>query len=350
MLGVVRGQVAAVLGHGEPASLDLNLTFKELGFDSLLAVELRNRLMKATDVRLPSTLIFDHPTPAAVAKLLRSQVSGSKRSAAPKRRAATPSKEPIAIVGMGCRFPGDVQTPADFWKLVSSGTDAISPFPTDRDWDLERLIDADAGKPGTVYSREGGFVSGAADFDAGFFGIGASEAASMDPQQRLVLETAWEALEQAGMLPADLRGSETGVFTGACVTDYHGRVDGDLEAFRLHRHHAELRLRPALLRVRARGPRDDGRHRVLVLAGRAAPGLPGPALGRVLDGAGRRHLDHGHAVPVRGLRAPARPGPRRALQGVRGRRRRRRASPTARAWSRSSGSRTPSATGTACWP
>ena len=234
MLGVVRGQVAAVLGHGEPASLDLNLTFKELGFDSLLAVELRNRLMKATDVRLPSTLIFDHPTPAAVAKLLRSQVSGSERSAAPKRRARDAVERADRDRRHGLPLPRRrADRRRSFWKLVSSGTDAISPFPTDRDWDLERLIDADAGKPGTVYSREGGFVSGAADFDAGFFGIGASEAASMDPQQRLVLETAWEALEQAGLLPAELRGSETGVFTGACVTDYHGRVDGDLEAFRL---------------------------------------------------------------------------------------------------------------------
>ncbi|WP_406276662.1 SDR family NAD(P)-dependent oxidoreductase [Nocardia sp. NBC_00881] len=233
VLDLVREQAAATLGFDSVDDVGPDQRFDEIGFDSLGAVEFRNRLGKATGLSLPSTLVFDHPTPAAVAVVVRSRIELKTHTAPRKAQRRVRVDEPIAIVGMACRFPGGVTSPDELWELVAAGVDATGEFPSDRGWDLERLFDPDPDKPGTVYSRRGGFLDNAADFDPGFFRIGPREASAMDPQQRMLLEVSWEALENAGVDPISLRGSDTGVFTGASFADYVSRVTGELEGYRL---------------------------------------------------------------------------------------------------------------------
>ncbi|WP_369172970.1 type I polyketide synthase [Streptomyces sp. R28] len=221
---MVRAQVATVLGHVSGDVIAAGQAFKELGFDSLTALELRNRLVSATGLRLPATLVFDYPTPAALADFVLAEALGTAGETAVGAAVAAADDEPIAIVGMSCRYPGATAGPDDLWRLVASGGDGISGFPTDRGWDVSGLFDSDPSQVGTSYATEGGFLYDAPQFDAGFFGISPREALAMDPQQRLLLEGSWEAIESAGIDPASLRGSSTGVFAGVMYHDYASRL------------------------------------------------------------------------------------------------------------------------------
>ncbi|WP_189136040.1 type I polyketide synthase, partial [Wenjunlia tyrosinilytica] len=219
---LVRAQAAAVLGHSSPDSVDATRAFKDMGFDSVSAVELRNRLNAATGLRLPTTLVFDHPNPNVLAKHLRGRLLGETQTvpAAPAVVVGAGADDPIAIVSLGCRYPGGIRTPDDFWQVITADADVISGFPTDREWDTASLFDPDPDQSGRSYVREGGFLHDAGHFDPAFFGISPREAAAMDPQQRLLLETSWEALERAGIDPTTLRGSGTGVFVGTTDQNY----------------------------------------------------------------------------------------------------------------------------------
>ncbi len=176
----------------------------------------------------------ENPSTEEIVAALRQSVLDNERLREDNERLIAAANEPVAIVGMGCRFPGDVSSPEDLWRLVCEGTDAVSDFPDDRGWDTAALYRPEPGPPGTIYCRQGGFLYDAADFDAGFFGISPREAREMDPQQRLLLEVSWEALEGAGVVPGSLRGSRTGVFAGVMYHDYGpGSSGGSLVAGRV---------------------------------------------------------------------------------------------------------------------
>ncbi|OLF14448.1 hypothetical protein BLA60_04855, partial [Actinophytocola xinjiangensis] len=239
LLELVRHEVAAVLGEAFDGGADIaaGVAFRDLGLTSVSAVRLRNRLAEATGLALPATVAFDHPSSRAVARYLLTELGGVVEAAATSERRveAVRADDPVVIVGMSCRYPGGIESPADLWRLVAAGGEAIGDFPTDRGWDLGSLFaDVESDESGTSYTSRGGFLDGVGDFDPLFFGISPGEALVMDPQQRLLLETAWEALESGGIDPASLRGSRTGVFAGLMHHDYGARyatVPGDLEVY-----------------------------------------------------------------------------------------------------------------------
>ncbi|MEU4087789.1 type I polyketide synthase [Streptomyces aureus] len=228
LLDAVRAQAAGVLGHTDPAAIDPSREFRALGFDSITAVELRERLVGALGIALPTSAVYDHPTPDRLTDFLLASVTGETGVTGETAEAAatgTAADEPIAIVGMACRFPGGVAGPEDLWRVAAEGRCVVGTFPTDRGWDLDALFAPGADGTPAVATQSGGFLSDAAGFDAEFFGISPREAKAMDPQQRHLLETTWEALEHAGLDPMSLRGTRTGVFVGTFGGSYASLLD-----------------------------------------------------------------------------------------------------------------------------
>ncbi|MGW5263695.1 beta-ketoacyl synthase N-terminal-like domain-containing protein, partial [Microbispora sp. NPDC004025] len=229
LLELVRSATAAVLGHADAGGVAAELTFKELGLDSLGAVELRDALADATDLTISATVTYDHPSPLALARHLHALSGGATTEPTPDSPERTAERtaeadEPVAVVAMAGRWPGGADSPEKLWELVRDGADAVTAFPANRGWDVEALYDPAAARPGTSVTGEGGFLHDADRFDAEFFGISPREAAAMDPQQRLLLEVAWETFERAGIVPRSLAGTRTGVFVGMMPQDYGPRL------------------------------------------------------------------------------------------------------------------------------
>ncbi|MCL8011494.1 type I polyketide synthase [Streptomyces sp. AS02] len=232
LVDLVSGEVTEVLG--ETGVIDPDRALREYGLSSADAVRLRNRIAAATGLRLPTTLVFDHPSVRAIAGYLQGELTGSPEPQATTAAATGTDDDPVVLVGIGCRYPGGVASPEDLWRLVADGVDATSEFPDDRGWDLDRLFDPVPGRSGTSRTRRGGFLREMADFDPEFFGISPREALAMDPQHRLLLETSWEALERAGIDPTSLRGAPVGVYAGLIHHDYvtdPDRVPRELEGY-----------------------------------------------------------------------------------------------------------------------
>lgn len=225
LLDLVALETKALLGH---AFSDKTQPFKNIGLTSLTVVELSKALSAATGLDLPTTLLYDYSTPLALVEHLRRELGLESSDDEPAIRSGGDARvnieEAIAIIGMACRYPGRVASPEDLWNLVFEGNDGIVDYPPDRGWDTANLYDPEPGRLGKIATRTGGFLYDAGLFDAGFFGISPREASTMEPQQRLLLEVSWEAIERAGIDPAILRGSNTGVFVGVMEMEYGSRM------------------------------------------------------------------------------------------------------------------------------
>ncbi|GAB2489759.1 type I polyketide synthase [Nocardiopsis aegyptia] len=245
---LVTALTVRVLGQRSLSAADERRAFRDLGFDSVMLLELAAKLRDRTGVPLEATTLFDLSTPAALADHLVAELgervprtsaapeeagpgpaasverTDTSRPARPGPAPQTPDDDPIAITATACRLPGGVRTPEQLWRLVEDGVDAIGDFPDNRGWDLEGIYDPAPGTPGRTYALSGGFLHDADLFDADFFGISPREADAMDPQQRLLLETSWEAVHRAGMSTDDLRERQVGVFVGAMPTEYGPRL------------------------------------------------------------------------------------------------------------------------------
>ncbi|CAM5640356.1 polyketide synthase [Streptomyces canarius] len=305
LLEAVRRHAAAVLGHAGPESVGPDRTFKDAGVDSLTALELRNRLAAETGLTLSPAMIFDYPRPAALAAHLRAELLGETTSPpAPTRPAAAPAEEPIAVVSMACRFPGGVRSPEDLWRVVSEGIDAVGPFPEDRGWDTEGLFHPDPDHPGTTYVRHGAFLDDAAGFDAAFFGISPNEALAMDPQQRLLPGNGVGDVRAGRHRPHRTgRPGHRGVrrHTTATTGRYGCTRPQEVAGFRLTGSSGGVLSGRIAYHLRPRRPRPHRGHRVLLLAGRAAPGQrQAIAARRVLHGTRRRCDGDGQRRDLRG--------------------------------------------------
>src|SRR5271165_2994142 len=229
------------MGLASSQSLDPSAGFFQFGMDSLMSVTLQRSLSESLGEVLPASVVFDYPTIEALADYLATslpeliEVAGHQKArkiddlGARLEIAEKGDSEPIAVVGMGCRFPGGVNNPDQYWQLLQEGRSGIVRVPPER-WDADAYYSEDHSVPGTICTREGGFLTSwqADEFDSEFFGIAPREAAAMDPQQRLVLEVAWEALENAGIAPHAIRGTQTSIFVGLTTKDYSLRLAGKL--------------------------------------------------------------------------------------------------------------------------
>ncbi|HET8683000.1 MAG TPA: beta-ketoacyl synthase N-terminal-like domain-containing protein, partial [Micromonosporaceae bacterium] len=220
----LREQLAAQLNL-DAAELDIHERFSRYDLDSVRAAGLITGLSQFLRRPLPATLVWDYPTIDALVRFL---TEGDQSQPATLPQPVAHQSEPIAIIGMACRFPGGATSTDAYWRLLTSGVDAISEVPSER-WDVEHFYSPSPGAPGKMSTRWGGFLDQVDEFDAEFFGIAPREAVQMDPQQRLVLELAWEALEDAGIAPKALRDSATGVFCGAMWQDYAQLFDDNPE-------------------------------------------------------------------------------------------------------------------------
>ena len=238
VLNFLRDTVAEVT-RVDPSDIREEAGFFDLGMDSLMAIELRRQLEQAVGKELPATLAMDYPRLSDVADYLLGDVlslnerTESRTSAQPASLATAATDEPIAIIAVACRFPGSPD-PDAYWDVLSGGVDAIREIPDDR-FDIDEFYDSDQQTPGKIYTRNGGYLDSVDGFDPEFFGISPREAVWMDPQQRLMLEIAWEGIERAGYAPSSLRGSRTGVFVGVAANEYAHLMSGDslenLEAY-----------------------------------------------------------------------------------------------------------------------